>query len=69
MVVLPKLRLIGLVVGALLVALTGTAQGPPPQFVTLTGIDVSELERCDNLKLLVPDGVAQGSAEHDRRTF
>jgi hypothetical protein len=60
-----KLRLIGLVMAAFFVALIGTAQGPPPQLITLPGISVAELE-CFNLKLLLPDGDPNVSAERAR---
>lgn len=51
---------------AVFVTITGTAQGPPPQLISLAGIDVAELQRCGNLTLLVPDGAPNVSAERAR---
>jgi len=61
-----KLSLIGLIATSLFVALIGTAQGPPPQLIMLPGIDVAELQRCGNLKLLLPDGAPNISTERAR---
>jgi len=61
-----KLGLIGLIATALFVALIGTAQGPPPQFITLAGVNVADL-KCFNIKLLVPDGAPDVSAEEARK--
>jgi hypothetical protein len=63
-----KLRLVGLVAATVFLALIGTAQGPPPQLTALHGVDVAELQRCGNLKLLVPDGAPRVSAEQARAT-
>ena len=38
-----KLKLAGLVLVAVLAAKTSSAQGPPSQFITLSGVNVEEL--------------------------
>lgn len=62
-----KVKLIGLVAAALVVALMTTAQEGPPQPVALAGIDVEELA-CVNIRLLVPDGAPRVSAATARET-
>ncbi len=62
---LSNLRLIGLTAAALVLALLLTGQEGPPQSIALAGIDVEELA-CVNIKLLVPDGAPNVTAEKAR---